>query len=161
MMKNDKGKIKIMFVCHGNICRSTMAEFLMKYEVERLGIKDKFVINSSATSFEAIGMRVHRGTAEILDRYKIDYSSKRAAHLEKSDYQNYDYIILMDEQNLANAKKIIGNDVDGKVFKLLDFTDYPRDVADPWYTHNFEQTRDDVLLGINGFLNYLTNKGLI
>ena len=147
--------IRIMFVCHGNICRSTMAEFLMKDFVKKLNREDDFYIESSATSTEEIGNPVHYGTARILDALNIDYSKKRAKQLRLSDYNNFDYFIGMDEYNRRNMKRMLGGDPDNKVSLLLDYTDNPREVADPWYTGNFKITYDDVMEGIKAFYSTL------
>ena len=153
--------IKILFVCHGNICRSPMAEFIMKYLVEQRGLTDQFHIASAATSTEEIGSRVHHGTAAILDRLGIDYSEKRARQMTKKDYQDYDMLIGMDEWNMRNMNRIAGGDPEGKFHLLLDFTDRPGDVADPWYTRNFEVTYRDVMDGCEGLLAYLEENGMI
>ena len=142
--------IKIMFVCHGNICRSTMAEFIMKDLVEKKGCADEFYIQSAGTSTEEIGNPVHRGTRQILDRLNIDYSQKRARQIVKEDYSNYDYIVGMDAMNKRDMLRFFGGDPDGKISLLLDYTSCPRDVADPWWTHNFEVTFDDVKRGTDG-----------
>lgn len=153
--------IKILFVCHGNICRSPMAEFIMKYLVEERGLSTEFHIASAATSTEEIGSRVHHGTAAILDRLGIDYSEKRARQMTKKDYQGYDMLIGMDEWNMRNMNRIAGGDPEGKLHLLLDFTDRPGDVADPWYTRNFEVTYRDVMDGCEGLLAYLEENGMI
>ena len=153
--------IKILFVCHGNICRSPMAEFIMKYLVEERGLSTEFHIASAATSTEEIGSRVHHGTAAILDRLGIDYSGKRARQMTKKDYQDYDMLIGMDEWNMRNMNRIAGGDPEGKLHLLLDFTDRPGDVADPWYTRNFEVTYRDVMDGCEGLLAYLEENGMV
>ncbi len=153
--------IKVLFICHGNICRSPMAEFIMKYLVDQRGLSSEFYIASAATSTEEIGSRVHHGTAAILDRLGIDYSEKRARQMTKKDYQDYDMIIGMDEWNMRNMNRIAGGDPEGKLHLLLDFTDRPGDVADPWYTRNFEVTYRDVMDGCEGLLNYLEEQGVI
>lgn len=153
--------IKILFVCHGNICRSPMAEFIMKYLVADRGLSSDFYIASAATSTEEVGSRVHHGTAAILDRLGIDYSEKRARQMTKKDYQDYDMIIGMDAWNMRNMNRIAGGDPDGKLHLLLDFTDRPGDVADPWYTRNFEVTYRDVMDGCEGLLAYLEENGMI
>ena len=137
----------IVFVCHGNICRSTMAEFVFKDMVEKLGRADEFNIASAGTSYEEIGNPVHYGTARILDRLGISYSHKRATHLEKSDYDKYDYLVCMDNMNVRNTLRIVGNDDGNKVYRLLEFAGLDRDVADPWYTGDFDATYKDVFLG--------------
>ena len=153
--------IKVLFVCHGNICRSPMAEFIMKNLVEERGLSSDFYIASAATSTEEIGSRVHHGTAAILDRLGIDYSGKRARQMTKKDYQDYDMLIGMDEWNMRNMNRIAGGDPEGKLHLLLDFTDRPGDVADPWYTRNFEVTYRDIMDGCEGLLRYLEENGMI
>ena len=143
---------KIMFICHGNICRSPMAEFIFKDMVAKLGRSDEFYVASSATSYEEIGNSVHYGTAAILDRLGISYKGKRTVHLEKSDYEKYDYLICMDRANVRNTLRIVGDDKDCKIHKLLEFADSDADVADPWYTGNFEDTYRDVVAGCKGLL---------
>jgi len=153
--------IKVLFICHGNICRSPMAEFIMKNLVDERGFSSDFHIASAATSTEEIGSRVHHGTAAILDRLGIDYSEKRARQMTKKDYQDYDMLIGMDEWNMRNMNRIAGGDPEGKLHLLLDFTDRPGDVADPWYTRNFEVTYRDVMDGCEGLLRYLEENGMI
>lgn len=153
--------IKILFVCHGNICRSPMCEFIMKYLVADRGLSSDFYIASAATSTEEIGSRVHHGTAAILDRLGIDYSEKRARQMTKKDYQDYDMLIGMDDWNIRNMNRIAGGDPEGKLHLLMDFTDRPGEVADPWYTRNFEVTYRDVMDGCEGLLNYLEEQGAI
>lgn len=143
-----------MFVCHGNICRSPMAEFVLKDMVKKLGVEDKFCIASSATSTEEIGNPVHRGTREKLAEHGIFVKGKYAIQFTKKDYKEYDYIIAMDSNNIKNLMRIIGEDIEGKVCRLLDF-DGGGDIADPWYTGNFDQTYDDVDRGIKAFINKL------
>ncbi len=139
--------IKIMFVCHGNICRSTMAEFVMKDIVKKNGCENDFYISSSATSTEEIGNDTHYGTKRILDEMGIPYTKRQAIQLRKTDYEKYDFIIGMDSANIRNIKRIIENDNGDKVYKLLEFAGINKDVADPWYTGDFRTTYNDVLLG--------------
>lgn len=153
-MKNAS-KIKIMFVCHGNICRSPMAELLMKKEVENRDTADKFYISSSATHTDEIGSGVYYATEYIYKRLGIDYSQKRATLLRPSDYAEYDYFIGMDEANRRNMKRIFNGDPDGKVFLFSDFTG-KGEVSDPWYTRNFEKAYEDIRDGINAFLDFLS-----
>ena len=153
--------IKILFICHGNICRSPMAEFILKYLVEERGLSSEFYIASAATSTEEIGSRVHHGTAAILDRLGIDYSEKRARQMTCKDYQEYDMLIGMDDWNMRNMSRIAGGDPEGKLHLLRDFTDRPGEVADPWYTRNFEVTYRDVMDGCEGLLDYLEEQGVI
>lgn len=148
---------KVMFICHGNICRSPMAEFLFKDMVKKLNRSDDFFISSTATSTEEIGNPVHHGTREILSSLGISCSGKYAVQLIKADYQKYDYFIVMDSNNLRNTMRIFKTDPDKKVYKLLDFAE-GGDVADPWYTGNFDVTYDDITRGLKGFLKYLDNK---
>lgn len=150
--------IKIMFVCHGNICRSPMAEFLMKDLVKKQGVSDKFLIKSSATSSEELGNPVHYGTRKILLAKGIDPSGKHAVKLLKSDYDKYDYFVCMDERNAVNMMRIFGLDRQNKCYKLLDFTDAPRDVADPYWTGDFESTYLEIEKGIVAFYDFLKNK---
>ncbi len=150
--------VKILFICHGNICRSPMAEFVFKDIIKKSGISDKFCVESAATSFEEIGNPVHHGTAKILDGLGISYSEKRAIHLEKSDYAKYDYLVCMDNANVRNTLRIVGDDEEKKIHKLLEFTGSYEDVADPWYTGDFNRTYNDVLSGCNGLLRYIEER---
>lgn len=143
---------KILFVCHGNICRSPMAEFLMKDMAEKEGL-DVYV-ESAATSTEEIGNGVHYGTKRKLAEYGISCEGKRARQMTKRDYDEFDYIIGMDDWNIRNINRIIGSDPQHKVYKLLDFAD-GGDIADPWYTHNFDETYDDIIRGLNGLIEEL------
>lgn len=136
--------INILFVCHGNICRSPMAEFVMKSLVKE---RSDVYIASAATSTEEIGNGVHCGTANLLKLKGISTAGKTAVQMKKSDYDKYDYIIGMDSQNIRNILRICGGDPQEKVHKLLDFTKRGGDIADPWYTHDFETTYRDVYEG--------------
>ena len=149
---------KIMFVCHGNICRSPMAEFLMKDLVQKKGESQNFEIKSSATSSEELGNPVHYGTKGVLDRLGISCKGKYAVKLTKSDYDNFDYFIGMDEYNIRNMLRIFGSDPDNKICKLLDFTSRKGDVADPWYSGNFTQTYRDVSEGVEALYEFIKNK---
>ena len=146
---------KIMFVCHGNICRSPMAEFVMKKMVADRGLESQFVICSSATSTEEIGNDIHPGTRRALDKNGVPYSRREAVQLDRRDYEKYDLFIGMDSANVRNMHRIFGSDPDGKIKKLLDYTNRPGDVADPWYTGNFSATWRDVNEGCEGLLNVL------
>lgn len=146
--------IKVLFVCHGNICRSTMAEFVMKYLVKKNHVDSQFYIYSAATSREEIGNPVHYGTKRKLAQEGIPCGDHRAVQVTKADYDNYDYLIVMDSYNVRNLMRIIGDDPQNKVYKLLDFTKRKgQDIADPWYSGNFDETFDDVMEGCTGLLN--------
>lgn len=153
--------IRVMFVCLGNICRSPMAEFVLKYMVKKEGLEEQFVISSSATSYEEIGNDIHCGTRNKLIKEGIPFTKREAKRLQKEDYNNYDFILGMEESNIRNIKRIIGDDNENKVYRLLDFSKYPRDIADPWYTGNFDITYNDILEGCGGFIKYLKEKSLI
>lgn len=152
--------LKIMFVCHGNICRSPMAEFVMKKIVADNKLADKFLINSSATSTEEIGNGIHRGTKAKLTEMNIPFTSHHAVQITKDDYKNYDYIIAMDSMNLRNLQRIVGFDNEKKIHRLLEFTNYSRDVADPWYTGNFDVTYTDIDNGCRALLEYIKEHNL-
>lgn len=143
---------RIMFICHGNICRSPMAEFVMKDLVDKKGLADVFTIASSATSTEELGNPVHRGTKKKLAEHGISTAGKVAVQLRRQDYDLYDYLIGMDSRNIINTVRIIGNDPKHKVGRLLEFAGIARDIEDPWYTGDFEQTYQDVLLGCEALL---------
>ena len=149
---------KIMFVCHGNICRSPMAEFIMRDLVEKEGRADEFFIQSSATSSEELGNPVHYGTRGVLDRLGISCKGKYAVKLTKKDYEEYDYFVGMDKANQRNMKNLFGGDPLNKVSLLLDYVGIERDVADPWWTGNFEETYQDVSAGVKAFYEYLIKK---
>ncbi len=151
--------IKILFVCHGNICRSPMAEFIFKDMVNEAGLTDQFEIASAATSSEEIwngvGNPVYPPAREELARHGISCAGKRAIQLRKQDYQRYDYIIGMEYRNIRNIDRIVGADPEHKVHMLLDYSENPRDIADPWYTGEFGRTYDDILEGCKGFLAWI------
>lgn len=146
---------KIMFVCLGNICRSPMAEFLMRDLVEKLGRGDEFEIASAATSTWELGNRVHRGTREVLYSQGIDPSEKRAVLLTKKDCRAYDYIIGMEMTNVKDILRIADNADAHKICRLLDFTDAPKDIDDPWYTGDFETTFREVSAGVRALLAHI------
>ena len=155
---------KIMFVCHGNICRSPMAEFVFKDLIYEKGMSDKFFVSSSATSTEEIwngvGNPVYPPAKRILNAHGINCEGKRAVQLKQSDYDNFDYFIGMDGANIRNMNRILMGDPDNKIYKLLTFAGRADDVADPWYTGDFEITYKDVYEGCEGLLDFiLSNKG--
>lgn len=149
---------KILFICLGNICRSPMAEFLMKDMVKKRGLESEFCIASAATSSYEIGNPVHPGTRKKLAQYGISVSGKTAMQLTKADYDKYDYLIGMEASNIRNILRIIGGDPQHKVYKLLDFAGSNRDIADPWYTGNFDVTYDDIYEGCTALLEFLQTK---
>ena len=153
--------VRVMFVCHGNICRSPMAEFLFKKLIKEKGEENKFIVKSSATSYEEIGNPVHYGTAKILDRLNINYYSKRAEKLKSSHYDNYDYFIGMDNANVRNMYNIFNGDRERKISLLLTYTGENREVSDPWWTGNFDETFADVDSGVKAFYEYLKNNNKI
>ena len=154
-MRGYATMIKILFICHGNICRSTMAEYVMKYLVRQSGLESDFVIDSAGTSNEEYGNPVHRGTQKKLREEGIPCGDHRARKMRKEEYAAFDYIICMERYNIQNIMRIIGSDPEHKVQRLLDYTDRPGDIADPWYTGNFDETFDDVMEGCQAFLGYL------
>lgn len=157
-MEKDRGVIRILMVCHGNICRSPMAEFVMKDMIEKERLSDCFYVASAATSTEEIGNPVHRGTREKLKQYGISTEGKYAVQISRKDYDKYDYLIAMDKRNVVNMLRILGGDPKGKVKQLLDFSSNPRDIADPWYTGEFDLTYDDVYEGCQALLSYILDQ---
>lgn len=147
--------IKLLFICHGNICRSPMAEFVMKDLVRKAGLESQFHIASAATSTEEIGSPVYPPARRKLAEHGIKCSGKTARQLTRTDYDRYDLLIGMDNANLRNMRRICGGDSDGKIRLLLEFTGRSGEVADPWYTGDFEATWRDVLEGCSGLLRHL------
>ncbi len=145
----------ILFICHGNICRSTMAEFVLKDIVQKRGVGEQFHIESAGTSREEIGSDTHHGTRRVLDKHGVGYTKRAARQVTPRDYEGFDLLVCMDSQNLRNLARIIRNDHDGKISKLLDFTERDADIADPWYTGNFDETYADVVQGCEGLLRHL------
>ena len=146
-------KHKILFVCHGNICRSPMAEFVMKHLVEERGLQDQFEIASAATSTEEIGNPVYPPARRKLAEHGIGCQGKTARQMTMEDYRYYDQIIVMDRNNIRNLRRLLGEDKDQKISLLMDYTNRLGEVADPWYTGDFEATWRDVLEGCEGLLN--------
>lgn len=154
--------IKVMFVCHGNICRSPMAEFIFKDMVKKQGLAREFMIASSATSTEEIwngtGNPVYPPAKRELERHGLSCNGKRAVQLKPGDYEKYDYFIGMDNANIRNMKRIFGGDPKSKISRIMDYTDHRTDVADPWYSGRFDTAYRDIYDGCAGLLNYLLNK---
>ena len=148
--------MRILFVCHGNICRSPMAEYVMKHLVNQAGLVAQFEIRSAATSTEEIGNPIYPPAARTLAAHGISSGRHAARQLQKADYNIYDLLIGMDNANIRNMQRICGGDPQGKIQRLLDYTSSPGEVADPWYTGNFEQTWKDVWAGCNGLLAHLS-----
>ena len=145
--------IKILFLCHGNICRSPMAEFMFKDMVEKAGVGDEFYIESAATSSEELGNPVYPPARRKLAEHGISCAGHAARRVEKSDYARFDYIIGMDSANIRSLRRIMGGDPEGKISLMLDHAGRPGcEVADPWYTGNFESTWRDLEAGLRGFL---------
>lgn len=147
--------IKILFICHGNICRSPMAEFLMKDMVAKAGRGQEFYVQSAATSREEIGNDIHRGTKAKLREAGVAFEKRSARQVTRQDYDDFDYLIVMDRENIQGLERIIGSDPKGKVHRLLKFAGKDRDIADPWYTGNFDDTYADIMEGLTGFFKHL------
>ena len=144
--------IKILFVCHGNICRSPMGQYILQDMVNKAGRAADFEIDSAAVSREEIGNPPHYGTVNKLRQVGIPLVPHRARQMTKQDYEEYDYLIGMDDANIRNMERIAGGDPDHKIHKLLEFAGSSRAIADPWYTGNFDVTYDDVVEGCEAFL---------
>lgn len=154
--------VKVLFVCHGNICRSPMAEFIMKDLVDKSGLADQFYIASAATSTEEIwngvGSLVYPPAKAKLAEHGIGCGGKRAVQLTKADYEKYDYLVCMDNLNLRNMNRMLGGDPEGKVYKLLVFAGSDRDISDPWYTGDFDTAYRDILEGCEALLDLLKER---
>lgn len=153
--------INIFFCCHGNICRSTMCQSVFQHMVNTRGLTDKFEIDSFATSLEEIGNTPHRGTVNKLREVGIPLVPHRAKQITWSDYVKADYVIGMDTWNMRNLQRMLKGDPEGKLYKLLSFAGSDRDIADPWYTGNFDETYEDVAEGCEGLLRFLKDEGKI
>ncbi len=147
--------IKVIFICHGNICRSTMAQSVFAHLVAQRHLDDLFEIDSAATSREEIGNPPHYGTVTKLKRVGIPVIPHRARQMTKADYEHYDYLIGMDTANIRNMNRIVGGDPQNKIYKLPAFAGLSKDIADPWYTGNFDETYHDVLEGCEALLDYV------
>ena len=157
--------IKILFICHGNICRSPMAEFIMKSLVASRGLSDRFEIASAATSTEeiwnGIGNPVYPPAREELARHGIGCAGKRAVQVAKSDYEYYDYIMCAERVNIRNTERITGPDREGKIHLMMDYTGRTEDIDDPWYTGDFKGVYRQIEEGCNAFLDYLEREHLV
>lgn len=150
--------IRILFVCHGNICRSPMAEFIMKNLVDKAGWTEQFFIASAATSREEIGNEVYFPARKKLREHGISCQGKTARQMTRQDYRDYDLLVGMDRRNLENMRRISGGDPEGKIHLLMEFAGKNREVADPWYTGDFDETWRDVLEGCQGLLQFCTEQ---
>lgn len=147
--------VRILFVCLGNICRSPMAEFLFLELARRAGLEDGFEVASAATSDEAVGCPIHTGAKRKLQQMGIPYAYRQARRITKADYARFDYIIGMEKRNVSAMRVAFSGDPAGKLHRLLDFTDRPRDIADPWYTGDFDTAYDELLEGCTALLERL------
>jgi len=143
---------RILFICHGNICRSPMAEMVFKHMVKNAGRENDFYIDSAATDYDEIGNGMHRGTRQILEKNHIPYTDHRARLVTPDDYNDFDLLIIMDSENQRHLERRVGKDTEGKVHYLMEYAGKYRDVADPWYTGNFEETWRDVCEGCRALL---------
>ena len=148
---------KILFVCLGNICRSPMAKFVFEGLLKKKGLESKYFVDSAGTSNEETGNDMHYGTKDKLDEKGVAYTKHKAKQMKKEDYEKYDYIIAMETSNIRGIMRIIGEDKKNKVCRLLDYTNNPRTIADPWYTGNFEITYNDIVEGCNALIHNLGN----
>ena len=148
-------KIKVLFICHGNICRSPMCEFIFKDMVRRAGLEDRFYIASAATSAEEIGNGVYPPARRKLAEHGLSCDGKRAVQFTKQDYEKYDYILVAENYNIRNLRRRIGDDPENKVKRVLDYSDRPRDISDPWYTGDFERAYRDCYEGCETLLKFI------
>jgi len=150
--------IRILFVCHGNICRSPMAEFIMKDLVVRAGLSSQFEIASAATSTEELGNPVYPPARRKLAEHGLECAGKTARQMTVGDYRHYDYLVAMDGMNLRNMRPFVGDDPNHKVSLLMSYAGQPREVADPWYTGDFETTWQDLVLGCGALFGFLRHR---
>ena len=149
--------IKVLFVCLGNICRSPMAQYVLQQMVDEYGLSDNFVIDSAATESynEMCHAGIYYGTRELLNAKRIPFKEHYSRQIRKKDYEYFDYIIAMDDSNIRDIQSLIGPDTEHKIRRLLDYTDHPRNIKDPWYTGNFEEAYQDIVEGCQAFLDFL------
>ena len=153
--------IKVLFICHGNICRSPMAEFIFKDMVAKRGLSDRFLIESAATSTEEIGNPVYPPARRELARHGLSCQGKTARQIRQRDYASYDYLLCAEQYNIRNLRWIIPRDPEHKILRMLEFSTHPRDISDPWYTGNFSLAYSDIVEGCETFLSYLEQSGQI
>ena len=149
---------KILFICHGNICRSPMAEMIFKNLVRKAGLENDFYVDSAATDYDEIGNGMHRGTLRVLQSHNVPYADHRARIVTREDYENFDFLVIMDSENERHLKQIVGSDVQDKIKYLMSFAGKNRDVADPWYTGNFDETWRDISEGCAALFEKITQK---
>lgn len=150
--------IRVLFCCHGNSCRSPMSQYVLQNMVNQAGMSDLFYIDSKATHTDEIGNQPHRGTIQKMHETGIPVFPHTATQVKKGDYTEFDYIIGMDEENINNLKVVFSGDLDKKIYKLLNFAGSDRDIADPWYTGNFDKTYEDIIEGCEAFMKYVKEK---
>ena len=154
-----KQPIRVLFICHGNICRSPMAEFIFRDLVRRRGLEDRFYIESAATSTEEIGNPVYTPARRELERHGLSCEGKTARQVRQQDYQNFDYLLCAETYNIRNLRRIIPRDPAHKILRMLEFSDHPRDISDPWYTGNFSLAYSDIAEACESFLAHLEESG--
>ena len=152
--------LKVLTVCHGNICRSPMCEFILKDMIAKEGLSDRIYVESAATSREEIGNDMYPPAKRKLTQEGIPFERRHARQITPSDYDDFDYIILMEKYNIRNALRIFGDDPENKLHLLLEYAGSDRDIADPWYTGNFDRTYDDLVEGLDAFMKYLRSEVL-
>lgn len=148
--------VRVLFICHGNICRSVSAQYIFEQLIREKGVEEEFFVDSAATSTEEIGNPIYPPMRSALESHGVPIGSHRARQVKRHEYEEYDYIIAMDEENMYYLDRILGEDRDGKVHYLMEYTDLPNaKIEDPWYTRNFEKAYQDIKLGCEGLLRDL------